>query len=95
MHLHVLRSVLFFSATFDFNLAAAQIPGHYNASRHDQSATNRETRLDVKQLDPLVSFYFRASLAPSTTRSYDNMIMNCLKENTCNFVQRAMNLLFR
>ena len=28
--------------------------------------------MDIQQLDPLVSFYFHASLAPSTTRSYDS-----------------------
>ena len=60
-------------------------PASHSASRYDQSATNWETGLDLKQLDTLVSFYFQASLAPSTTHSYESArrkhLQFCSKSN--------------
>ena len=47
-----------------FVLPTGYSPASHSVSRHNQSATNQETRLDVKQLDTSVSFYFQASLAP-------------------------------
>lgn len=111
--MHLLRSIFFFSATFDFNLTAAHIPGRYNTladaisknnahlflSSYPQATPQLATvphdmirvlliekpELDVKQLDTLVSFYFRASLAPSSTHSYESAkrkyLQFCSKSN--------------
>ena len=70
---------------FPFILPTGYLPASHSASQHNQCATNRKTGLDVKQLDTLVSFYFRASLAPSTTHSYElakrKYLQFCLKSN--------------